>query len=56
MLIQVTKTWNSILVDFLKLTFFCVLDHLYRITGRCLPPHVKLNIILILLLSKIVRN
>jgi hypothetical protein len=50
------KTWNWIFAELLELAClllvrFCLLDHLYRI--RCLPPHVKLNIMLILQLPKI---
>ncbi len=52
----VTKTWNWIFAELLELVslllvHFCLLDPLYRI--RCLPHHVKLNIMPILLLSKI---
>ncbi len=52
------KTWNWIFVELLELAWLllvclCLRDHLYRI--RYLPIHVKLNIIFILLLSKMLN-
>jgi hypothetical protein len=59
MLMLVTKTWNWIFVELLeleclRLVLFCLLNHLFRI--RYLSPRVKLNIIPILLLSKILSK